>query len=621
MRSATSCFDFTLYRKTLSRFWPLMAANLVVWVLYLPVQALMRLQEDSIHNTVNRLESFARNLGDNGGELGLVMAVALGLFAAMAVLSHLYSARSANFMGALPTRREGQFVSFYLAGLTMLLLPNVAVFFLTLLVEVMGGAVWLFPLGYWLAITCSAELFFYSFAVFLGQFTGHLLALPVFYGVFNFFVMAVYGLAELVMDNFYYGFTSLPDAVEEAAFLCTPIICFANMDCDVVAENGVWQQTAEGWQGMVFYAVLGLVFAACALLLYRSREMESAGDVVAVRVMRPVFAYGVAVCSGFAFGLLVTALLGLGEAGMMIAIVIWGVVGYFVANMLLEKSFRVLSRWKGAVAVSVAFLLLFAVIAFDLTGFETRIPDADDVASVDIHGLSSTVYDDGNYLNLTLTDPDAVQKVIDLHTAAVNQKDHAVNDPDSLWFPIEVQYNLKNGGSFAREYYVADRASNTQVPGTVSFAVEQIVSDRDIMYAAYGFTRMEALEREGGWLDEATFSTVEEYSEKQAGVFTAEEAARLLSAVKADFAAGNIGRRTAVRDEKDREGILYFTWAAPHRMNSSDVVLMNPNSWGYDYAAPETLRDEASLYYYNISILVDEDSVNTLALLEELLGE
>ncbi len=224
MRSGTSYFNLTVFRKHLTRFWPIWTAWLVVLLLVLPVRGLMALREDGA-GMEGRLAWFARSIPDlTSSGFTLVMAVLVGLLAAMAACSHLYSTRSANFMGALPVRREGLFFSHYLAGLAMVLGPVLAASLLTLLVELAGGALELLPLGYWLGYACSAGFFFYSFAVFLGMFTGHLLALPAFYLIFNFLVMAVVGLVEWALRSFYYGFGSLPDWLYDGMQWCTPVM-------------------------------------------------------------------------------------------------------------------------------------------------------------------------------------------------------------------------------------------------------------------------------------------------------------------------------------------------------------------------------------------------------------
>ena len=96
----------------------------------------------------------------------------------MAVFSYLYSSRSACMMHALPARREALFVSHYLAGLSFLLLPHLAVYALTVAVEAALGCLELVPLTTWLLTQSGVCLFFYSFAVFCAMFTGNLVALP-----------------------------------------------------------------------------------------------------------------------------------------------------------------------------------------------------------------------------------------------------------------------------------------------------------------------------------------------------------------------------------------------------------------------------------------------------------
>ena len=627
MRSGTSFFDKTVYWKSFTRFWPIWAANLVVWLMALPLTALMRLQTDLAVQQVGystRLASFARNVGDNATELGLVMALILGVLAAMAMFSHLYSSKSANFMAALPIRREGQFISHYLAGLTGLVAPNGIVFLLTLLVEAVGQQVWFLPLGYWLLAVTVMEFFFYSFAVCLAQFTGHLLALPVYYGVFNVLAMAVYTLLYEIMDLFYYGFYGFSSVWERMAYWCTPALPFAEMDCRVVQENDAFVYSVNGMGTLAAYAVAAAVLTVCALLLYRRRHMETAGDVVAVRAMRPVFKYGVAVCAGFALGILSTLILDLEEPGLMAAIVVWAVVGYFVAQMFLDKSFRVFRKWKGAAAVAVCFLLLFAVIAFDLTGFETRVPRADQVVSVDVEGLSGDVYDSANHLDETVTDPVVVERIIALHQAAVDNRSDEVPIPaDSQYatWRVTLRYTLKNGTAISRQYDLWDVDTNATVPGTVWYAVEQIVSDRDFMWQVYGFPQAEELEGQGAVLAYAEFNSekytdyprpTKEYEDMNAS-FSGEQARALLEAVKTDYALGNIGRDTAKRDMDAIVGSLVFEWeleeAQPTEVGLGYSVT---DSFYYQHTQPVTVRN------FYLEILVTEDSAHTLAALEEL---
>ena len=538
MRSGTSFFDLTIYRKTVNRFWPLWAVNLVIWLFVLPFDGLITFGDYIDGGRAGTVMlRWARNVGERATEFGVVFALFAGLVVAMAVCSHLYNNRSANFMGALPCRREGQFLSTYLAGLTMLLAPNVVIFLLTLLIEAVAGTVVWISLLYWLAAMSAMEFFFYSFAVCLGQFAGHILALPVFYGVFNALAIAVWSLMEWVLSVYYFGYSSLGGGESVVSWL-TPVIPFIQMDIDFIEINGVITCSIDGLWVAAVYAAVAVALTACAMLLYRRRHLETAGDIVAVRAMRPVFKYGVAVCAGMFGGVLLEQIFGLGEIGMMVFVLIWGIVGYFVAQMLLDKSVRVFKKWKGAAVVTAAFLLLFAVIGFDLTGYETRVPAVSNVASVEIGGLHSEDYDSGYGLyDVVLTDPEDIAAVVALHEGIVyvgEEYSVPVRD-DTGWVSFNVDYTLKSGVVMSRRY-------SMRMDAELLVRAQAVRDLYHVRYQAYHLDDIAKWEAEGYEL-----VSVDLYCEDTSGHvidLSANVAARyerLWAAVMEDFEAGRIG--------------------------------------------------------------------------------
>lgn len=622
MRSGTSFFDLTIYRKTVTRFWPLWAVNLVIWLFILPFNGLMTLGDylDG-GRTGNSMLRFARNVGDYAIEWGVVFALLAGLIVAMAVCSHMYNNRSANFMGALPARREGQFLSTYLAGLTMLIAPNLVIFLLTLLVEAAAGTVMWLPLLFWLAALSGMEFFFYSFAVCLGQFTGHILALPVYYGIFNAIVLAVYSLLNWVMHVYYYGFYGMDISPGGLIYWCTPVLALLEMDIDVLEENGVWITDIEGLWTVGVYAVVAVVLTVCALLLYRRRNLETAGDIVAVKAMRPVFKYGVAACAGLFLGFLTEELLGGGELLLMIAVILWGVIGYFVAQMLLDKTIRVFRKWKGAVAVTGAFLVLFAMISFDLTGYETRVPAANDVYSVSIRGLQSYPYDSGSSLYVTLTDPEGIADVVALHEAVVKfgEDGEPSEDGQYNWNSIRMTYTLKSGRLISRSYYVAMGKELTAL-------AEDLLNDNEVRRKAYELDVVEEWQAQGARLEVATVRSGD--YEQETVECWGEEARVLWDAVMADFEAGNIGLRVLQDASEKTSGDYFiqigdriytdckleFRWAMSIQGDEGpDSTALRMDDVEYAYTS--------NMKYWYMQITVMEQSSNTLAALEQLLPQ
>lgn len=566
MRSGTSYFDWTVFKKTICRFWPLWAAYFMVWLVALPLDGLMLLRLEANARpgvTGGYMENFAfRQVPGAAENACLPLAVIFGVLTAMAVFSHLYNARSANLFGSLPIKREGLFASHYLAGLSFFIVPNAVIFLLTLLVELAGGCVSVQGLLFWLGVACGECFFFYSLAVFCAMFTGHILALPAFYGIVNILAYGVTALVYTVFRSFYYGFSGFGGGVSRVVRWLTPTSCLS------LSVGSYYQRTTEtlgngdvvttvervlstrGLGTVGIYALAAAVLTGCAFLLYRARRLESAGDVVSVRPMKPVFKYGVAFCAGMVFGVGTAFVLGRGEFVLMAAILVWGVIGYFAAQMLLDKSFRVFNKWKGGLAVAGVFIALFLVVGFDLTGYETRIPDPASVKSVQVDASNGIYFNDnGDSIWLEVTDPAQIGQLVDLHRAAVAQRDRHAVSGSGRSMRLELTYTLNNGSTLTREYWVSLHPGEVQQEGTAAWAMERLYHDTDFYWRVYEFDLLEDAIAEGKRLDRAEFWHYdEEKGELTTVVGYGNDARALLDAVEEDFRAGRIGVRT-ITDE------------------------------------------------------------------------
>lgn len=558
MRSGTSFFNGTVFKKTVARYWPVWAVYLVLWLVYLPLNLLMQLQHYA-GAVESALAGSCQGL--------LVSAVIFAPLAAMAVFSHLYNSRSANFFGSLPVRREGLFLTHYLAGLAFLLVPDLIVGALTLLVGAAFGANCLTVALYWLLVAFGEGFFFYSFAVFCGMFAGHILALPAFYAIFNCLAAALIMMFEYIFSRFYYGYYWFEGIAPRAVEWLTPAF---RMDNDVgikiiysASSPQEWAVTYQGGGTLAVYAGAALVLTAAAFLLYRVRRLETAGDVVTVAPMKPVFKYSVSFCAGLFFGWLTALILGeYNTLAWVVASVVWAVVGCFAAQMILDKSFRVFKKWKGPAVMGLVFCALFAVICFDLTGFETRIPAAADVESVTVLDLDSS-WDPGVDPTFETDDPERIEDLIILHRAAVDQRDEDGAPSETAGYvDLKLTYHLKSGGTLTRSYFFDVDSALAGQEGSPAWALRRIYEDRALMRMFYGFDKpvddLEYVSYENrDWFDSDQYAEgtpediaagVQELTpEYEYGrthgqmIFDGADARALLDAAKADFAAGRLG--------------------------------------------------------------------------------
>ncbi len=615
MKSGTSFFNSTLFKKNLTRYWPIWALYALVWVYALPVRCMMVVSRNQLwmgETPIQQVQTFANGIPDLLEGFGTFMAFAFGVLAAMAMFSCLYNNRSAGMMHALPIRRKGLFLTNYLSGLVCLLGPNVLVWLLTLGAEgLCSGYVDLYTVSVWLAAQSGMCLFFFSFAVFCAMFTGHLLALPAFYGILNFLAAMLMLLFDVLCEPFLYGYAGMTTAAEEVVWWLTPVVR--------LAENVRWRNDGLGYylrgvSELVVYAVAGLVLAVLALLVYRRRHIETAGDVVAVAAVRPIFKYGVALCSGLSFGYWLYAMFGF-EApfGLTGSLLLWTFIGYFVAEMLLKKSFRVWKAWRGCAVLLVLVAVGLTVLRTDGFGFVGRVPAANRVVSVKVDGMGSHPYDGGRDFEFETQDSAIIEKIVNLHQGFVDQH----KNPDSGvgragdYIRLNVTYTLSNGTTLRRDY-----GSYVQSGSKLEPPARDFYCDPQVAKLAYGLdeidpTKLVNVEVSSLWNTEEKKN---EYFRLTEDTPVEQHQATLLAiydAVMADFAQGNLGRRYLFDLDEERQlntctADLSIYWNVPYQSRDT---------------RPGTPMEVATSYYnatHGKSITLTPQAENTIRVLTQL---
>lgn len=616
MKSGTSFFNTTLFRKNLTRYWPVWALYAVVWIYALPVRCITivtRNQQWMGETPIKQVQAFANDIPNTLEGFGTFMAFAFGVLAAMGVFSYLYNNRAAGMIHSLPMRREGLFLTNYLSGLGCLIGPNVLVWLLTLGAEgLCSGYVDLYTASIWLAAQSGMCVFFYSFAVFCAMFTGHLLALPAFYGILNFLAVVLMTLFDVLFEPFLYGYAGMTNTAEEVVWWLTPAIR--------LGENVRWRNPGLGYRldgvfELVIYTLVGLGLAGLALLVYRKRHIETAGDVVAVAAVRPVFKYGVALCSGLCFGYWLYALFGF-EApfGLMGSLLLWTFIGYFAAEMLLKKSFRVWKAWRGCGVLLILVAAGLACLQGDAFGFVTRVPNANQVQSVLVDGMGSYPYDAGRSFEFETKDAALIEKTVALHEAIVDARRNPEpgEGGDRDYIRLHVTYHLSNGTTMRRSYGAhVWSGSRLEQPARDFYCdgqVAQLSYDMDEIDS----TRLVNVEIGSLW---NTKSKTNEYYDVTQNIPVEQQQIALLAiydALMADFRQGNLGKRYLFDLEDERQLNTCVT----------DLTIY----WNEDYredehrASMSVMKAAASYYHatHGKSITLTPNAEHTIRVLTEL---
>lgn len=549
MPRKTSFCNAALLRSDIKRYWPLLFLYVAVWVVILPMQILSASREcDGVADgimTVLQLQQ--HNVIIQSIPASAVMSLLFGCFAAMAVWSYLMSGRTVGLMHALPVTRTQAFFSHVLSVLGALTAGNVLIFLLTALCSAGFSYVDWAALGTWLLLTELMALFFFALGSLCAMVTGWLLAVPVLYGAMNVIALLLYAVISTMTQMFYFGYSS-SDIPEFITWL-TPV----GRIWDAVANGGAqpievqfrepigtqsyyrFQLPASAFSTCVIYAAVGIALLALVWWLYKKRPSETAGDAMSFRWLQPIARWSIGLCGGLGLGLFLNyVILGSSFAGLLICQLVMGVICFFAAQMLLKKKFRIFTSrwWVETLALVLTLLAVTLCIKLDITGYQHRVPDAEDVTSVRF---------DASYADFTTDDPAAVESVISLHRAILEQYDETGERLENRTYldtedgPITrymgVDYQLRNGTSLRREWRVSI------VNGSdIHRLLTQLVNRTDCRESLMG---LDALRKYGG-VSNVAGGYVSQYETGAFADLTRQQAQDLVSHALADAANSRV---------------------------------------------------------------------------------
>ena len=191
MRSKTSYFNRTVFWKNITHFWPVWLIYTILLLCMVPLRLLVNSGISYEGYSAQEIKEIKMNnfmqilFSDGSGALIALLSLAIGIIVAMAVFYYLYNNRSSHLFHSLPLKRTELFISNFLSGFCMIVVPVLLAFIIGTVCCIMQGITSLQYLLAWALMLTGEGFFFYSMAIFVGMFTGQLLAMPVFTIILN----------------------------------------------------------------------------------------------------------------------------------------------------------------------------------------------------------------------------------------------------------------------------------------------------------------------------------------------------------------------------------------------------------------------------------------------------
>lgn len=414
----------------------------------------------------------------------LLLAVLIGIQG----FSYLYDRRKVDLYHSVPVSAKSRYAVIYVNGILCYLLPNVVSLVTALGIAATQKAVnysVLAECGYAFVMNLLFFLFLYHMTILAVMLTGNRVITGfVLFGL----LFADYGVVWLyngmesaffeTADRFFTSFTPH----------LSPIHDYNSNIYNLKQATDLGKIGATLVPLYLKWAVLAVICGILAYVCYQRRKSETAGKAIAFEKVKPVLKIAVAVLTGVAVCYLVYESVYYNMWITVLAMIGGTLLCCGVMEVIYEFDIRAALKHLASTGISVAVVvIIFAIYQFDILGYDSYIPEPEEVESMAISTVSYyqdyfntedgyEYFGDAEYYrqNMFLT---SVEAVCELAAKAQNTDRASMKEEQEM----KVLYRLKSGREVSRTFCV-DFADASNEP-----LLNQIFGSEEYIAGVYQF--------------------------------------------------------------------------------------------------------------------------------------
>lgn len=484
----------SVFSDSLRRFLPFSIAYWALLVFVYPVrEGIDYLQYEIMKNTVKGFTGDFTPYADIYVFECVYLAMIFATVISFMAFSYLHNKRSMDFYGSMPVSRRTQFFGRMVAVVASTLVPLIIVSLIgngVALFQDFGGAVNSFLCG---TVAILGNIAFIAFIAVCCGTVGHSIVTYILIsGVYPVCVLVLTLYPQMVLPGMS-GFSNFgefpvsPVVLSLLSPFIAPICAYGSGLIKNVLNALISSSTiSTGTTVSVFYYVWWIVFTAglvvATYFLVKKRKSESAQSGFAFVFPSIAIKFFTSVTAGLLMGLILASVStipystdGSGSVAFIIlfcvGIIVGTIISHIILHLIYHKGMSGFGKWMilygCETLVSLAF---FAIVTTGMFGYVTRVPDVEDVKSVEITFKDdvdqSTKIKGKNPEIFSTSDPENIKSIIEYHSAVVqNYKEEC----SGIYTPVEnygcnesfytyngdgifVRYTDKNGNETTRVY-------------------------------------------------------------------------------------------------------------------------------------------------------------------------
>ena len=436
MNSRTSLFNKSIIKSDFRRLWWVSALyTLAIFMTYT-----LNVLKSGFDNHSDLSAEFSYSVISRYANSMYIFAFIFPVITAALLFSYMQSGRASTFTHSIPVTRKILYFSHIFSGFILMILPALINSILLAVIKIspdFQNIYRLLHILYAAGITLLYSLVSFSIASFAAFVAGNTVA----------------GLL------FAYGFGALPAAIQVF------IAYFSEMQLYGYVHDGnfgvmnflyIGPYGFKDAKNIILYIAISVMFLILGYFIYKLRHIENHSEIVSFPKLKPLFVLFAGVCAGCVGYSYFNEVF---EAKNILLFIPFGIIGIIIAQMIVKKSFKVPEAIKPIIIFTAFTICLHLVFAYDLTGYENKIPNADEIQSIEFarDSINMTYFDDqgekvvyNNLFSPVVTEQKDFEKIISIHNELITNRYEGRQKP----YLTKITYTLKNGKNLTRTYNI-----------------------------------------------------------------------------------------------------------------------------------------------------------------------
>ena len=477
----------SIYRWSFKKRFGLTALFSGLMFMALPMILLLALNSASSSNAARQMQGSLAPLTDLNDVfqgctqvvvplLVVPLSLLFALILATMLYSYMHQKRSVDLFHAAPVGRTPLLLGKFVFGVTLLAIPLVLNFGVTAIVAVFYQ---LDPGQYlpYLLRTFAWVLFMavasFAFATVMAVCSGTTFDMVISTVVINITYPLLIILSLVTAQRILPG---MPLNISLGSVSTTALAPFVAAFVPVLPESAFSGLATPGVGFLLWWIFLTAALIAGAVYLYNNRKSECAESHFAFPLPKIFIRFIATGAAGLAFALVFLMVLD-NDFSFFIGLLTGSLAAHIVAEAVYGRGFKGLKKSFAYYGVFLAaFAVFYGVLATGLFGYDTRVPAASEVTSVEVNtgGLLNDEYIYYNFNGFTITDenynqvarvkselkePDSIEKAIAYHKGMVEcyrATGYPYGISPNRGQETSLIYHLKNGRTMERKYSYGD---------------------------------------------------------------------------------------------------------------------------------------------------------------------